>query len=271
MKKLFLFIIILLHSFILSGCTNKQGLLDEKYLIVATSPDYAPYEFIDTSKTGIDKYVGADIELMKYIANALNVTLKIEEMAFDACLTAVQTNKVDISISGFSWTPRRDQNYLLSESYFGEGDGAQQILILSSKANEYTQLADLNKSTIRVGAQSGSIQEELVDLYISKASKQLVTDLDMAVSLLLNGTIDALAISEHAAFVRMANNQNLTILDESFDVPNVGNVVVAKKGNEALMIQINDIIREVVTLDLYATWLEEAKTLAAALGEEIND
>lgn len=270
MKKLIMFVLLVVGVFGLTGCQNASGLLNSKYLIVSTSPDYAPYEFIDPNQTGIDKYVGADVELMKYIANELGVVLKIEEMAFEACLTAVQTRKVDISISGFSWTPKRAENYALSNSYFGEGDGLQQILILNSNADKYSSLSDLDSPEVKVGAQAGSLQEELVDSQLPNATKELITDLDMAVSLLVSGTIDALAISEYAAEVRLNSNQSLALLNEDFDIPAVGSVIIAKKGNEALIDQINMIIANVVEQGLYAVWMEEATALANQLGEDVG-
>ena len=40
-------------------------------LIVGTSPDFPPNEFIDSTKTGQAQYVGSDIELAKYIAKKI--------------------------------------------------------------------------------------------------------------------------------------------------------------------------------------------------------
>ena len=39
-------------------------------LTVALSPDFSPMEFVDSSKTGQDQYVGFDVTLAKYIAAA---------------------------------------------------------------------------------------------------------------------------------------------------------------------------------------------------------
>ncbi|HEY8445369.1 MAG TPA: transporter substrate-binding domain-containing protein [Bacilli bacterium] len=269
MKRIVSFIL-LFSLLLLSGCAKNGKLLNDKYLIVATSPDYAPYEFIDTTKTGMDRYVGADVELMKYIANEMGLELKIEEMSFETCLVAVQTKKVDIAISGFSWTPRRAENYELSNTYFGEGDGLQQILILKENSDKFKTLDDLNKSTVKVGAQTGSLQEELVDTQLPKAKKELVTNLDMAISFLLSGTIDALAISEYAANVRLEANDALQLLPQNFDTPLIGNVVVAKKGNIELIEEINTIIDKVLEQNLYNQWMEEAIELANELGEDID-
>ena len=73
-------------------------------LTVASAPTLSPMEFVDSSKTGQDQYVGFDITLAKYIAENLGVELVIEPMGFDASQTAVYTGSVPMSISGYSWT-----------------------------------------------------------------------------------------------------------------------------------------------------------------------
>jgi polar amino acid transport system substrate-binding protein len=270
MKKL-LVLMMLFTVTILSGCGKTSEYLEEGYLVAATSPDYAPYEFIDSSKTGIDKFVGADIELMKYIAEELGLTLKIEEMDFEACLTAIQGRKVDIAISGFSWTPKREKYYELSNSYYDEGDGIQKVLIRTNDADKFKTLNDLNKAEVKIAAQTGSIQDELVDTQLKNATKQNLDNLDMALSLLLEGKVDAIAISEHAGDIRIENNSALAFLGENFDVPTVGNVVVVKKGNTGLITKINEIIEEVKANGLYDQWIIEAKAYANAMGEDIGE
>jgi ABC-type amino acid transport substrate-binding protein len=271
MKKLFSIVLLIIALVSLTSCKKVDGLLEDGVLKVATSPDYAPYEFLDLNKTDMNQFVGSDVELMKYLAEKMGVKLEIHQMTFEACLMAVQAQEVDIAISGFSWTPKRANNFEMSIGYFGEGDGEQQLLILKSNAEKYQTLADLNKANVKVGAQAGSIQEEYVDVQLPKASKQVITDLDVALSLLLNGSIDALAISEHAAEVRVLNNNNLTVVSENFVTTTTGFVVVGKKGNKTLINQINSYIEEVTSQNLYAQWLNDAKALAAALGEELFD
>ncbi len=69
-------------------------------LTVALSPDFSPMEFVDTSKSGQEQFVGFDITLANHIAQELGKTLEIKPMSFDACQTAVQMGTVDMSISG---------------------------------------------------------------------------------------------------------------------------------------------------------------------------
>ena len=87
-------------------------------LSVALSPDFAPMEFVDSSKSGQEQYVGFDVTLAKYIADTIGVSLQIEPMSFDACQTAVYTASVPMSISGYSWTEERAENYELSDYYY---------------------------------------------------------------------------------------------------------------------------------------------------------
>lgn len=86
-------------------------------LSVALSPDFAPMEFVDSVKSGQEQYVGFDVTLAKYIADYIGVELNVEPMSFDACQTAVYTASVPMSISGYSWTEERAENYELSDYY----------------------------------------------------------------------------------------------------------------------------------------------------------
>ena len=100
MKKVI--VILLAAALLLSvvGCKKAEN----KKLTVAMSPDFAPMEFVDTSKTGQEQYVGFDVTLANFLADELGMELEIKPMSFDACMTAVQLGSVDMAISGFSPT-----------------------------------------------------------------------------------------------------------------------------------------------------------------------
>ena len=91
----------------LAGCGNSAtkkedtGVLDSikesGKLVVGLSADYAPYEF-HIIENGQDKIVGFDVSLAKEIADELDVDLEIQEMDFDALITALPAGKVDMVI-----------------------------------------------------------------------------------------------------------------------------------------------------------------------------
>ena len=68
-----------------------------------TSPDFAPWEFKDVS-SGTTEYVGADVELAKYIAEKLGVELEIKPMEFSAIQQAVTSGNIDMGIPALHFT-----------------------------------------------------------------------------------------------------------------------------------------------------------------------
>ena len=196
--------------------------------------------------------------------------LKITSANFDLCPSEVNAGKADLSISGFSWTPARAENYELSDTYFAEGDGLQQVLILKENAEKFKSLEDLNKAEVKVAAQGGSLQDELVDSYLPNATKENFDNIDQAVQLLISGKYDAIALSEHTVDVRVQANDKLQALAENFPVQEAGLVVLAKKGNTELMAKVNAAIAKIVEQNLYAKWMEEAKELAKSKGLDVE-
>ena len=145
-------------------------------LTVALSPDFSPMEFVDSSKTGQDQYVGFDITLAKYIAENLGVELVIEPMGFDASQTAVYTGSVPMSISGYSWTEDRAQNYELSDYYYaGENETRQALLIKKENADKYTSPEDLAGQDVVFDVTINAIEEQ-VDAEWNDAFVQKNTD-----------------------------------------------------------------------------------------------
>lgn len=116
----------------------------EGELHVALSPDFSPMEFVDSSKTGQEQYVGFDVSLAKFIAEELGVSLVIEPMSFDASQTAVYT------ASRFPCPSRlqldRDQSRklrdlrLLTRPAITETE--QVLLIKAEDAAKYTKVED---------------------------------------------------------------------------------------------------------------------------------
>ena len=153
MKKVI--VILLAAALLLSvvGCKKAEN----KKLTVAMSPDFAPMEFVDTSKTGQEQYVGFDVTLANFLADELGMELEIKPMSFDACMTAVQLGSVDMAISGFSWKPDRAENFLLSDYYIA-GDNETQQSVITVKAKENTCKTQADFSGWKVGAQASSLQ-----------------------------------------------------------------------------------------------------------------
>jgi polar amino acid transport system substrate-binding protein len=101
----------------------------DKQLVVATNAAFAPYEY----KKG-DKFVGIDMEIAKLIADTLGLELVIEDMDFDAVVTSVGKNAVDIAMAGLSVTATRKQSVNFSDAYY---EGAYQVLVVKKDNTEF--------------------------------------------------------------------------------------------------------------------------------------
>ena len=231
-------------------------------LTVALSPDFSPMEFVDSSKTGQEQYVGFDITLAKYIAENLGVELVIEPMGFDASQTAVYTGSVPMSISGYSWTEERAQNYELSDYYYaGENETRQALLIKKENADKYTSPEDLAGQD--VGAQNASLQMQLVTEQLTDANPISIGDITVGVMELKSGNIEALAVAYGNAEMIVDANPDLVICTWEFDVKAEysANVIMMQKGETELLDAVNAILAQAKDSSLYDGWYKDAVEL----------
>ena len=232
-------------------------------LYVTLSPDFAPMEFVDSSKDGQEQYVGFDVTLAKYIAEYIGVDLVIEPMSFDACQTAVYTGSVPMSISGYSWTEERSENYEISDYYYaGDNETEQVILIKKTDADKYTSAEDF--SGVDVGAQNASLQMNLLTSQLPDANPITIGDLGVGVLELQNGSIEALAVAKGNAEMILDSNPDLMICPWEFEVAAEyeANVILITKGETALLNVVNEALAKAYADGLYGTWYEDAVALA---------
>lgn len=214
-------------------------------LTVAISPDFAPMEFVDPTKTGQDMYVGFDVILANYIADSLGLELVLMPMSFDACQTAVYTGTVDMSISGFSWTPDREENANLSNYYYA-GDNEDEQVLITLKGNEDKFNATEKLAGVKIGAQNASLQQSMVEAQLPDSQLVLFTDLGTAVLQLKSGDFDCIAVAGGNADAIIASNPEIIKSGFNFyvDPKETGNVILLQKGADDLTELINKILAE---------------------------
>ena len=230
-------------------------------LTVATSPDFAPMEFVDATKDGQDKYVGFDVTLAKYIAEGLGLELVITPMSFDACQTAVAMGTVDMALSGFSWTEARADNYNLSD-YYRAGDNEDEQILITLAGNEGLYDTAEKLAGLKVGAQTASLQESLCQDQLADSELVIVSDLTTALMQLRNGDFVALAVAKGNGQAMAANNADIIESGFYFDVDEkyTGYVIMMRKGNDELTAKVNELLAE--SKDLWEQWYIDAKSIA---------
>ena len=224
----------------------------EGELHVALSPDFSPMEFVDSSKTGQEQYVGFDVSLAKFIAEELGVSLVV----------AVYTASVPMSISGYSWTETRAENYEISDYYYaGDNETEQVLLIKAEDAAKYTKVEDFAGQD--VGAQNASLQMQLLTEQIPDANPITIGDLAVGVMELKAGNIEALAVAKGNADMIIGANPDLVICGFQFEVKAEyeANVILMTKGETELLEAVNAALAKAYEAGLYGTWYDAAVEL----------
>lgn len=247
-----------------------SGVLDEikasGELHITLSPDFAPMEFVDSSKDGQEQYVGLDVSLAKYIADYIGAELVIEPMSFDACQTAVYTGSVPMSVSGYVWTEERAESYEISDYYY-DGDNKIEpvILIRAADAEKYTSAEDFDG--VDVGAQNASLQMQLVTSQLPDANPVTIGDFGTGVLELQNGNIEALAVAKGNAEIIMDANLDLVLCPWEFTITEETEafVILITKGETALLNVVNEALAKAYSEGMYGTWHDEAVALAKAV------
>ncbi len=252
-----------------------EDILARGYIEVATEPYFAPNEFIDPTKSGDDNIVGSDIELAKFIADALDVELRLKPMDFTSVLGSMTSGKFDLAISALAYTPSRAETMNLSKGYYYGSEDPQKaygILIREEDADEIRTIADLADKT--VAAQNGSLQEMFVREQIP-AYKQYnqVSSTNDAFLMVQTGRADAMAAALKMAELYLESNpeSGLMILPDFYftvDLETQGTRIGIPLGEDELTDRINEIIDDVLEQDLYNQWYEEYKAYAKKLGLE---
>lgn len=280
MKKLIAMMLVLTFALsLLAGCGASGG-TDETYysvsdkfkdtkvetitegkLTVAVSPDFAPMEFVDPTKTGDDMYVGFDLILAHYIADSLGLELVIMPMDFYACQTAVYSGMVDMSISGYSWTPEREENANLSDYYYA-GDNEDEQVLITLKGNEGKFDTTDKLTGVKIGAQNASLQQSMVEAQLADSELVLFTDIGTAVLQLKNGDFDCIAVAGGNADAIIASNPEIIKSGFNFyvDPKETGNVVLLQKGDDDMTEIVNQILAE--SESYWGAWYEAAQAIS---------
>lgn len=204
-----------------SGSEGSTDSEDKKVLVMGTSADYAPFEYVDTAKS--DEIIGFDVDLAKHIGEKLGYEIKVQNMDFNSLITALQAKKFDIVLSGMTPTPEREEVVDFSIAYYE----TEQYLVFD-KEKDYKELADVKGGL--VGAQISSIQEDLAkelgeEHGFKVESRNLIPEL---VQELKTGRFEAAVIENIVAENYLANNDDLAAFPIEVEEPDFKAAVFQK-------------------------------------------
>ena len=266
MKKMIAMLLALVMALSLVACGEKanDGKTDndtaKTELVLGTSADYAPFEFMYPDDSGEMVYGGIDVSVAKYIADEMGLSLAVENMGFDYLLASLQKGDFDIVIAAMEATEERLNAADFSDPYYT--DYPAMILIKADKADEYTSLDSFSGKA--VAAQTATTKEDIVKNDMPGAnlvSLQVVTD---AVNQLVNDKVDAVVLDGSVAMQYADSNPDLVICAWQFDVAAEyeANVIMITKGETELLEVVNEALAKAYADGLYGTWYDDAVALA---------
>lgn len=270
MKKFLALMLAMLMALSLVACGGGNNAADDNNanngdddamtkLVLGTSADYAPFEFMYPDESGEMVYGGIDVSVAQYIADEMGVELQVENMGFDYLLTSLDKGDFDIVLAAMEATPDRLENADFSDPYYTDIPPA--ILVKADKADQYKTLADFNGKSI--GAQTATTKLDMVNEMegVNPVALQSVLDL---VNELVYDKVDAILVDGGVAKQYAEANPDLVIADASAELgePAPYCVAVQKGDPKGLLPAINAAIAKMNEANMLETFIADADSLA---------
>jgi polar amino acid transport system substrate-binding protein len=233
-KKILMLIVvaIITIAMALTGCQEE---VVENKIIVGTSADFPPFEYVEDGTI-----VGFDIEMITMILENLNYTVEVQDIAFEGLIGALNSDKIDVIAAAMSIDPDREVDF--SDPYF-EADLSVLVLtesnITLNESNYMTVLANFT-----IGAQTGTtgadwVYETFINITnatMPEDELKLYTTYTLAIIDLTNGNLDAVVIDKPVgdAFAEDDDKEVAYVIDSDEEYG-----LAVKKGNSELLAELN--------------------------------
>ena len=224
-------------------------------LIMATSPDYPPYEF-KIMENGKEKIVGFDISIAEEIAKDMGVNLRVLELDFNGLLVSLNANKADIVMAGMTPDEERVKAVDFSEIYYL---AEQAIIIPTDNKDRLNTLESLAGK--KVGVQKGSVQEKIAMEQLPDTKIVSLVKLPNIILELKAGNIDAAIVELPVAEGYVKQYPDLAISDAKVLDETGGSAIAIKKGNQDIVEQVNSTIKRLQEEGLIDKYVVEANEI----------
>ena len=269
MKKIVCLIIAMFMLFAAVGCSDDGGggtatgekALESGVLRVAMECNYAPYNWTqETDENGAvpikgtrEFAYGYDVMMAKLIAEKLGYELEIYKREWNSLPPAVMSGDVDCVIAGQSITADRLESVDFTSPYY-----YATIVVLVMADGEFAEAKGLED--LRGATGTSQIETVWYDVCLPQVpevnQKTAIAEVPQMIVALRSGDVDFLVCDMPAAMGAVAAYSDLKILDfagsgDDFEVSeeeiNIG--VSVKKGNKALLDEINSVLAALTVAD----------------------
>ena len=239
---------LLITSIAFSGCVEET----ENKIIVGTSADYPPFEYVEDGVI-----VGFDIELITALLEELGYTVEVQDIGFDSLVPSLVSGKIDVIAAGMTITPEREEKIDFTDSYYNSDQS-----ILVQEDSDFNIQEDEELSDLIIGAQTGTtgelwVIENLINITNATMTDEQLKRYDtyiLAVLDLDNGKVDALILDNPVAesFAKDEDRKVEYVIetDEYFGFG-------VSEGNEELLNGLNEELEKYMESDEWAALLNK--------------
>lgn len=232
--------------------TTKIKTIKPNVLTIGTNATLTPFEYLNEN----NQIIGFDIDLIKHIANKLDLKPEIIDMPFDAIIPAVESGKIDLGIAAITKNEEREKVVNFTNPYYISN---QSILILNETKMETE--ADLDNKTVAV--QQGTISQDTIESLIKEKGKHInlktYSDYLTMVEDLLISRIDAIVLDRDTGKSHANQHKNkIKFLDgTTFNWADEPNCIACSKQNPALLNALNQQIETLKNEPFYKNLIEK--------------
>ena len=217
--------------------------LEKKKIYVGTNAEFPPFEYLENGKI-----TGFDIELMNEIGKVLNADIKIQDMAFDGLLPALQLKKVDVVIAGMTATEERMKTVAFTQPYYT----ASQVIIVKEGDNSIKSFEDLKGKRVGVmlGFTGDTVVSEIEGVKIERFNAAYA-----GIMALKADKADAVVLDSEPAKNYVKQNPGLKLAEA--DAAKEEYAIAIRKNDKALLEKIEKALTEIKANGTYDKLIEK--------------
>jgi polar amino acid transport system substrate-binding protein len=229
-----------------------KEILSNELIHVGVKYDYKPFGFID--KRG--RLVGFDVELARFIADKLNVSVKFHQVTSESRVPMLLKKEVDLLIASMTHTLKLDEKIDFSMPYFFDG---QSLLVRENeRAMSYKDFDNRKVGAVR-GATSGPHFEKLVP----KANVVYFSEYHQALRALKRKNVDALTTDYTWCMVHEKDSKGkFKVIGDTFSFEPYAMGVLQNQSSlrDAINKALVELVKEGIYTELYEKWFEVKPT-----------
>jgi len=169
-------------------------ILAKKELVVGTAASMPPLNM--TAKDG--QVIGMEIDLVRLIADNLEVKLTLRTMTFPELLPALENGRVDMVISGMTITPARNLKVAFAGPYYGSG---KSLLVKKANIDAMDKVAKVNNTDKVLVALKSSTSQIFAEKVFPKAKLILAEDYNQAITMVRENKAQAMVADQPICLV----------------------------------------------------------------------